>query len=210
MNRYLAIAAIFATRLAAGAETPQDELMRQAEVPLSDADLRAITLQVLEKEPILASSPGVKVAYANRGPDSIQVANVVFYPHTETAGIKKAFQAYCRRESPDESWDCGHLTLRRYVKLENQDYELRVKGNLDIEAVYALVEATRTTAQVNVPAGAAVPESAIIVLPVEDGYLVSWGTDQGSSEVNVMARLKNGGNPAVAEDWRSELWSPAE
>jgi hypothetical protein len=210
MNRYLAISAILVARLAAAGEAPQDDQVVVVEIPLGDADLRAITLAVLENNPLLASSPGVKVANATRGPGTIEYASVVFYPHMETAGIKEAFQAQCRRESPDVSWACEYVTLRRYVKLENQDFELRVKGDLTIEAVHALIEATRTTAQSNTPAGAAIPEAAIILLPVEDGYLVDWGSDQGFQAVSVMARLKKGGDPAVAEDWRTELLRPVE
>src|SRR5262245_33230529 len=129
MARYLAILAMLAARLAAAGEAPQADPALDTEIPLSDADLRAVTLQVLEQNPILASSPGIKAAFASRGPDTIQVANVIFYPHAETAGIKEAFQTVCRRESPDESWTCHPVRLRRYVKLENQDFELRVTGN---------------------------------------------------------------------------------
>src|SRR5262245_18793987 len=100
MARYLAILAMLAARLAAAGEAPQADPALDTEIPLGNADLRAITLQVLEQNPILASSPGIKAASAWRGPDQIQVASIVFYPHSETAGIKEAFQTGCRRENP--------------------------------------------------------------------------------------------------------------
>src|ERR1700741_4310289 len=117
MTRYLPLLAVLAAPLALAGEAPAQAPQPDYQIPLSDADLRAITLQVLEQHPILASSPGIKAAYGSRGPDTIEVANVVFYPHSETAGVKNALQATCRREVPDDSWACPAVSLRRYVKL---------------------------------------------------------------------------------------------
>ena len=211
MTRHLAMSAILVARLAAAVEATPASPLPEGEIPLSDADLRAITLQVLEKNPLLASSPGVKAAFASRGPGTtIEFADIVFYPHTESAGIKEAYQVSCRRESPVEAWACYDPTLRRYVKLETQTFELRVRGDLELEGIQALVQATRAIAQANTPAGAAIPEAAIMIFPVGHGYLVDWGSDEGYGQVTVVAQLRKDGNPAVAEDWRTELFRPEE
>jgi hypothetical protein len=211
MSRYLAISAILAVRLAVAGEAPQEGPLSADAVPLGDADLRAIRLQLVEKNPLLASSPGIKAAFTYRGPGTtIEFAHIVFYPHAESGGIKYAFRGQCRRENPDESWACEYVGPRRYVKLESQDFELRVSGDLDIETVQALVRATRVTAQANAPVGAVIPRAAIIIVPVGHGYMVGWGSAQGYQTMSVEANLRKGGNPAVSEDWQTEVLQPEE
>jgi hypothetical protein len=204
------LSAIIAAPLVVAEEPSQENPMPDDSIPLDDADLRAITLQVMESHPILASSPGIKAAYASRGvrissPNGVvgttDNADVVFYPHAESAGIKHAFQVQCQRSNPGELWTCGDARLRRYVQLDSQDFELRVVGNIPIEAVHALVQATRAIAQA---------EAAIIVHPMGDGYLVGWGGDQGYQSVSVQAQLRRDGNPTVPEDWRTEIFQPEE
>jgi hypothetical protein len=208
------LSAILTTQFVAAEEAPKAQQSPEESIALDDADLRAITLQVLEKNPMLASSPGIKFASAHRGfrirsPNGIvgtsDIADVVFYPHAESGGIKYAFHVQCQRHDPSDMWECGNANLRRYVQLDSQDFELRVVSNIGIGVVHALVEATRTTAQAGASIGSAVPQAAILVGAENGGYLVSWGNDQGHQSVMVQAHLKKGGNPAVPEDWLTEI-----
>ena len=62
-----------------------DSVPMRENVPLDENDLRMITLQVLEKHPLLSSSPGIKVAEAYRADPSTVQAHVIYYPHVESA-----------------------------------------------------------------------------------------------------------------------------
>jgi hypothetical protein len=226
MCRYLAriilglwLSAIFAAQFVVAGEASEKRLWPPEFFALDEADLRAITLQVLERHPVLAASPGIKFASAHRGiriPSANGVvgntdsANVVFYPHAESGGIKYAFHVQCQRHDPSESWTCGDAWLRRYVQLESQDFELRVVNNIGMDVVHALVQATRATALAGASVGTVMPEAAIIVISEGDGYLVAWGNDQGHQSVSVQAHLKENGNPAVPEDWQTEIFTPEE
>ena len=100
--------------------------------------------------------------------------------------------------------------MRRYLQLDSQDFEVRVEGNIGIEEALALIEATRGTAQASVSDSSAIPEAAIIMFPLEDGYLVGWGSDDGQQELDVMAYLKKDGNPAKPEDWQTKILQPSQ
>lgn len=226
MSTYLAritiglwLSAILTAQFVVAGEAPQANQAPEESIPLDDADLRGITLQVLKKNPMLASSPGIKFASAHRGfrfssangfVGTTDSADVVFYPHAESAGIKHAFHVQCQRHNPSELWTCSDVKLRRYVQLDSQDFELRVVDDIGIDVVHALVQATRVTAQAATSDGTAIPKAAIIVLPVGDGYLVDWGNDQGHQSVSVQAQLKKDGNPTVPEDWKTEIFQPIE
>lgn len=185
-------------------------------VTLGDADLRMITLEVMKTHPLLASSPGVKHAEAYRGYQvsseedgpaigSIVNASVIFLPHSETAGVRNALQAHCLRELAGADWSCPVVELRRYIRLEEQDFEVRVKGSLTLEAVLALVEATRGTALAASNEGSAALDTVSMILPCDDGYFVSWTDRDHRSGVLVKARLAAGGDPAELNDWEASL-----
>jgi len=185
-------------------------------VTLGDADLQTIKLEVMKSHPLLASSPGIKhvdayLGYRASGEDEdakidpIVQANVVFHPHSESAGVRNALQAHCSRGPADEGWSCPVVELRRYVRLEDQEFEARVKGDLSLEAVLALVEATRGTALAAPKDGSAVVDTVSMILPCGDGYFVSWTDRDHRSGVLVYARLAAGGNPAERDDWESSL-----
>jgi hypothetical protein len=102
-------------------------------IPLAESDLRAITLQVLATNPLLSSSPGIKCTEAWRSgmlmPSGqvFNTAQVVFYPHAASAGIKEAFQAQCKREISFASWTCDHVDLVGWGSADGQ-------GGLTVEA----------------------------------------------------------------------------
>lgn len=185
-------------------------------VTLGDADLRMITLEVMKTHPLLASSPGVKHAEAYRGYhvssekgeprlSAVVNASVIFLPHSETAGVKNALQAHCSREHAAADWTCPVVELRRYVRLENQDFEVRVKGDLTLESVLALVEATRGTAISASKGGSEAVDTVSMMVPCDGGYFVSWTDRDHQSGVLVKARLAAGGNPEERDDWEASL-----
>ena len=164
--------------VAAGESTDTDYSLGDA-VPLDEADLRSITLQVLERNPLLASSPGIKFASAQRSVRSTDIASIVYHPHAESAGIKQAFLVRCQRQIPNKSWTCGELEPRRYLQLESQDFEVRLAGDIGSEVALALIEATRGTVQAKATGRAGIPETAILIVPEGDSYLVTWGSPEG-------------------------------
>jgi hypothetical protein len=176
-------------------------------VPLSKSDLRAITLEVMAAHPLLASSPGIKFAEARpfpRNGPAEAFANVIFHPHAETAGIKHAFEAHCRVSGG--AWSCPHVELRRYVRLETQDFEVRVKGDLGLEAVLALVEATRDTLRSSTVEGAAALDTASMIIGGDDHYQVAWGDAEfQKTGVVVDARLRKDGDPTISTDWKTSI-----
>ncbi len=112
-------------------------------------------------------------------------------------------EVHCSRDHADADWTCPVVELRRYVRLANQDFEVRVKGDLTLEAVLALVEATRAT-----PASASKDGSADTVsmmLPCDGGYFVSWTDRDHQSGVLAKARLVADGNPEQRDDWETSL-----
>jgi hypothetical protein len=96
------------------------------------------------------------------------------------------------------------------VQLETQDFEVRVVGNIAIEAALALIQATRRTAQASASEGSAIPEAAILIGPEGDGYVVDWGSDDGQPTLSVYAQLKKDGKPADPEDWQTRVLQPSE
>jgi len=184
-------------------------------ITLGDAELQTITLEVMKTHPLLASSPGIKHVDAYLGYrassaeedakiNPIMQANVIFHPHSETAGVRNALQAHCSRDPVGADWSCPVVELRRYVRLDNQDFEVRVKGDLTLEAVLALVDATRGTALAASNDDSTTIDTISMILPCGDGYFVSWADRDHQSGVLVKARLAAGGDPAERDDW--ETW----
>ncbi len=203
----LVISVLLAARLVAAGEASSTDYSLGDSVPLGESELRKITLQVLEKNPLLSSSPGVKFASAQRSVRSTDIADIVYYPHAESAGIKQAFQVQCWRQIPNESWTCNEAEIRRYLQLDSQDFEVRVKGDIGSEEALALIQATRGTAQASATDGSAIPETAIMIFPKRGGrYLVTWGSPKGYQEFAVEAHLRDDGNPAEPEDWQTSIF----
>lgn len=64
--------------------------LNYGDVPLQESDLREITVQLVSSYPELASSPGVKYYEAEQEVTGSVTAGVVYLPHAESAGIRKA------------------------------------------------------------------------------------------------------------------------
>lgn len=208
--RFLLIPASVLVWSVAGADSPDRAI--DEPVPLPEDERRQITLSLLERYPELASSPGVKAAAAPlRRPGTTIMTNVIFYPHTEHHGIKEAFEAWCQWASSSQSWTCNDITIRRYLSLASQDFEVRVKGAITSEGALALVEASRRDLQSSVIDGADLPNTAIMIFPAGDGsYRITWGTPEGYSRLAMLARLTNGGDSTNPDDWQAKIISFAE
>ena len=193
--------------LVAAEETPAAEYTVGNSVPLDDNDLHTITVQVLERNPLLSSSPGIKYASAQRSVRSTDIADIIYHPHAETAGIKQAFQVQCQRQG-SQPWACDSVMIRRYLALDSQDFQVRIIGDLESEEAQALIQATRQTVQSSTAGGSAVPDTAIMIFPEGDSYIVTWGRPEGYQDLSVEARLAQGGDPANPEDWQASIFVP--
>ena len=169
---------------------------------LKTSDLEAITMEVLQQHPLLSASPGIKAAYGDRQFPSGESASVVFYPHAESHGIKQSFQVFCKRDDPASAWSCPIVQLRRYIKLDSQVFEVRVKGNIDMNGVLAITEATRPVAASAVIDSSAA-DTVLVIFPANGGYVVSWGSKNGHGTVAVEAHLRSAGNSANPGDWEA-------
>jgi len=199
----------------AGADQPPG-LDSDQPAPLSEDEQRQITLSLLERYPQLASSPGVKYAAADSYPGATVPgamigAAVIYYPHAEHNGIKEAFQARCQREYPNRTWTCNDVTIRRYLKLASQDFEVRINGDISSEAALALIEASRRDLQAGASTAAGLPDTAIIINSFEEGrYLIAWGTPDGFTKLAMTAQLTPGGDPDNPDDWHASIFDSSE
>ncbi len=207
------LATVFATVVIAKTTSAEEERTIEIsvgdEVPLTTADLDQITAQVLARNPLLSSSSGIKFAGAQRSVRSVNIADIIYYPHTETAGLKQAFQVHCQRQVPVELWTCGEAEIRAYLKLETQDFEVRVRGGIASDEALALIAATRHTVQSSAIEDSVMPETAVMIWPYRDRFLVSWGSPEGYQELIMEARLREDGNPANPDDWQADVYRPS-
>jgi hypothetical protein len=197
----------FAGARAAESVQAPDAAPAPAGVQLVETDFGEITLAVLKAHPLLASSRGIKYAAARRPPERpgfspVEIADVIFHPHVDSGGVKQAYQVQCRRPVPDGSWDCPDVDIRRYLTLQGQDFEVRVMGDIGNDAARALIEASRVAALACAPNGTAAPATAMVVFPVEDGYLVGWETKDGQAGISVLGRLRPAGDLGSAHEWQ--------
>ena len=187
-----------------GVETPDYR------VELDQSELQLITLEILRTHPLLSASPGIKHVDAARAfairkdPESVTPlveANVIFYPHFETGGIKRAFQAHCQREISSKAWSCLDVEIRRYVRIESQNYEVRVTGDLDLAGIQAVIAATRQPAAEIALKRSEVADTAIILISSGAKYYISGGQETGMGPVALEARLRAEGDPADPSAW---------
>ena len=179
-----------------------DEHSEHRNLPLSQEELRDIAAQVMANQPLLSSSPGIKYAEATRvNRWSEDFATVIYYPHSESAGIKQAFQVECARQIPDTAWTCEDATIRRYLALDTQDYEVRVRGPISSDAAMALIEATRKVLPISTADRSDVPDTVMALSSYDDSAIVNWVNFEGRSRLIVKGRLAEGGDPTRPEDW---------
>jgi len=197
----VAASPLSAVRAAEDSPDPPADFELETELPESDRN--AITLDVMSRYPILAASPGIKYARGSRRYPSGESAHVIFYPHVETHGVKHALEVQCERSEPAGEWSCPIVEVRRYVKLDTQDFEVRVVGDIDLDGVLALTDATRALATAALPD--AVVNTVTMILEINGSYSVAWGSSTWREGIVVQATLKPGGNAANAADWTAFL-----
>lgn len=197
----LLVILISGSALAAGAETSDGNYVSVYEVVLDEEDLRQIEGQVLAQNPLLSSSAGIKAAFAQRSVRSTDLADVIFYPHTESAGIKSAFQVGCSRKAPDGPWNCDEVDIRRYISLDSQHYEVRVIGQIDSTAAIDLIESARDALSSSEKGGSTRAYTAVMLKAYKNSYLVTFRPSEGSEGAVMWARLTAGGDPDDAGDW---------
>ena len=209
-NQHLWLILVSASAMAwsvAGADSPNQA--NQELIPIPENERQQITLSLLERYPELASSPGVKAAYAPLEREGGRfISNVIFYPHRESGGIKEAYQAWCEWDGLEQSWTCDSVRIRRYLQLVTQDFEVRVRGSISSEGALALIEASRRDLHLSM---ADVPVIAIMVAPHKnDDYRITWGTPEGHARLTMLAHLTKGGDSTNPDDWHAKIIKSAE
>jgi hypothetical protein len=203
--RYPLVAASFLTCCAAADAQPAPGV----DEPLPESERQQITLSLIQRYPELAASPGVKAAAAPP-PDTRGVVgiSVIYWPHAERRGIKEAFEALCQRTYPDTTWTCDEVRIRRYLQLESQDWEVRIRGDISAEAAMALIDGSRRDLQTSAADVSRLPDTAILITPHPDGggYFVAWGVPDGHSTLSMLARLAEGGDPNDPDDWHATIY----
>lgn len=204
--RYLVFAVLCARAAAANSSDGERKWL-----PIPAHEREQIVLSLVDRYPEIASSPGIKAAYAplDRGKGSL-MTNVIFHPHREVRGIKEAFQTLCGWDRQLEEWLCENVQIRRYLKLESQDFEVRVKGGISSEAALALIAASR---QQLLASRGAIPDdisTATIILPRPDGaYHITWGTREGRGRLGMRATVREGADPTDPENWYTTILETA-
>jgi hypothetical protein len=183
--------------------------------PLPENERQQITLSLIERYPALASSPGIKAASAPPpmppGERGFIAITVIYHPHAQRRGIKEAYEAHCRREYPnmDTTWDCEDVTIRRYLQLDSQHWEVRVTGDISAENAIALIEGSRRDLQASARDVSSLPNTAILIQPHSNGaYRITWGSSDGRGKLAMLARLAEGGDPNRAADWQASVFKP--
>ena len=204
--RYLVITALCALATAADSSDGERQL-----VPIPAHEREQIILSLVERYPEIASSPGIKAAYAplDRSKGSL-TSVVIFHPHREVRGIKEAFQTFCRWDRQHEEWRCENIQIRRYLKLETQEFEVRVRGDISSEAAFALIAASRQQLLASLGAIPDDVSTATIILPRTDGgYRITWGTPEGRGRLGMHATLRAGADPTDPENWYTTILETA-
>jgi len=202
--RHLLIPASILVWTAAGAN-PSDRASDEG-VPLPENERMQITLDLLDRYPELASSPGIKFAEAPLDRDGMVGIRVFFYPHAESRGIKEAFRASCAWENSSHTWRCYNVVIRRYLTLASQNFEVRVNGDIAADAALALIEASRRDLEAILPNDPDRPDTATMIKPSGDGYAIAWGTSDGYSKLGMIAQLSEGGDPTNPDDWQASIY----
>ena len=196
---FVGLCALYCPSVAADDRSSYDN-RRHENVPLSEDDFRDITAQVMAKQPLLSSSQGIKAADASRVMGE-EVAFVVYHPHSEEAGIKQAFQVECARRPPDKTWNCQDASIRRYLALATQDYEVRVTGPIEFSAAMTLIEASRQVLPLVADEGIAVPDTVRNISSFDDSANVVWVSFTGNSAILIQGRFAEGSDPAQPDSW---------
>jgi len=171
------------------------------QVELSEGDLEEIRTVMTRNAAVLVSSPGIKHVDAQQNRGAI-TASVLFFPHEQSGGIAHAVNAQCHKATPESSWVCPSGSLRSYLQIPRQDFEVRVFGNIDYDMALALIEATGEAVRSHPNLGVETPDTVVVIIPMEDTMMVGWGDSEGFLRVNVEAVPVAGGRAQTSGGWR--------
>jgi len=210
-HRLLLIPASLLACSAVGAQRPTGAAPDDR--PLPENERQQITLSLIQRYPDLAASPGIKAASAAPvnppGEHGFVGITVIYHPHAERLGVKEAYEAHCLREYPttDTTWTCEDVTIRRYLQLSTQDWEVRVRANISAESAMALIEGSRRDLQSSTRDVSSLPNTAIMIVPHVNGdYRITWGAPDGRAKLTMLAHLSQGGDPENSEHWHATLF----
>ena len=177
------------------------ETEHSVQVELTGSDLDEIRAVMIRNAAVLVSSPGVKHVSAQKSGDAI-TATVLFYPHEKSGGISHAVNANCHKTGPEAPWTCLSGSLRSYLQIPGQDFEVRVFGSIDYEMALALIDATRAAAHAHSDPGVETPDTVVVILPSEESMTVGWGDSKGFVRVHIEAAPIEGGRARDPRGWR--------
>ena len=85
-----------------------------------------------------------------------------------------------------------------------QDFETRVVGPIGAHEALALIEASRSAIRHSGYQGSDEPTTAVMIRPMlnDEGYRITWGTPEGYARISFEARLVDGADPTVPDDWQ--------
>ncbi|MGI9263599.1 MAG: hypothetical protein ACR2QU_01640 [Gammaproteobacteria bacterium] len=210
---FIAIAVCcFANAAIAGDTDAPAGYVEPVQVELSEADLEEIKTLMIQHAAVLVSSPGIKHVDAQQVGEAV-TASVLFYPHEQSGGIAHAINAQCHKETADVSWVCPSGSLRSYLQVPGQDFEVRVFGSVDYDMALALIKVTGDVIRSHPNLGVETPDTVVVIVPTQDTMTVGWGDSEGFLRVHVEAMPVAGGRARTPEGWRvtsvnDQPWQP--
>jgi hypothetical protein len=177
------------------------EIQNPVQVELTDSDLEEIRAVMIRNAAVLVSSPGIKHASAQKSGDAI-TATVLFYPHEQSGGISHAVNANCHKTGPEAAWTCPSGSLRSYLQIPRQDFEVRVFGSIDYEMALALIDATGAALRAHSDQDGNTPDTVVVILPTEESMTVGWGDSEGFVRVHIEAVPIEGERARDPRGWR--------
>ncbi len=173
-------------------------------VPVSEADLEEITTVMITRVPELASSPGIKSATAYRSAGTVS-ATVEFHPHARRGGMSRAIVAHCGQAEHEGPWTCESGSLRNYLQLHGQEFEVRVTGDVEYDVAMALIEATRGAVGAYPYRDSEIdmPDTVVMIFPgKKDTMAIGWGSKTGTLELSFRVALIDGRDQSDPRGWR--------
>jgi hypothetical protein len=171
------------------------------QVELSDGDLEEIKAVMTQNAAVLVSSPGIKHVSAHQSEGAITAA-VLFYPHEQSGGISHAVNANCHKSNAEAPWTCPSGSLRSYLQIPAQDFEVRVFGSIDYDAALALIDATGEVLRAHPDPDLKTANTVVVIVPTEASMTVGWGDRKGFVKAHVEAVPIEGGEARDPRGWK--------
>ena len=114
----------------------------------------------------------------------------------------------CERQPASKAWNCEDASIRRYLSLATQDYEVRITGPIGFSGAMALIEASRQVVPLVADEGVAVPDTVRNISSYDGSASVVWVNFEGNSAMLLRGQLAEGGDPAQPSDWIISRFDP--